>query len=71
MYHFTLFCNYYDLKENQKYCYVYKVTTSPTYSYSIQTVDFIVEEIRKAPDTIIGGLKEKIKNKLTSGAKEF
>ncbi len=71
MHHFTLFCNYYDLKENQKYCYTYKVTTSPTYSYSIQTIDFIVEEIRKSPDAIIGGLKEKIKNKLTSGAKEF
>jgi len=61
MYNFNLFCKYYGIKENKKLCYVYKVGSQPTYSYSIQTIDFIVEEIRKNPDTIIQDLKEKLK----------
>lgn len=59
--HFDLFCKYYGIKENPKFCYVYRVPKSPTYSYSIQAIDFIVAEIEKDPDSIIGNLKEKIK----------
>lgn len=60
-YHFDLFCKYYGIKENSKLCYVYRVPKSPTYSYSIQAIDFIVAEIEKDPDNIIGNLKEKVK----------
>ncbi len=63
MYHFRLFCTYYGLKDNQKYCYIHKVHTQPTYCYSIQTIDFIIEEIKKSPDSIIEGLKSKVKSK--------
>lgn len=59
--HFMLFCNYYKIKENEKLCYVYKNYSYPQYSYSIQTIDFIIEEIKKDPDNIIQVLKDKCK----------
>lgn len=60
---FNLFCKYYSLKENEKYCYVYKAHSQPSYTYSIQAIDFIVEEIKKDPENIIQTLKEKVKKK--------
>lgn len=56
-YHFGLFTNYYSIKQNPKLCYVYRVTSSPTYSYSMQTIEFIVDEIKKDPNNIIQNLK--------------
>ena len=50
-----------DIKENAKLCYAYKVNTQTTYSYSLQTIDFIVEEIKKDPENIIQNLKNSIK----------
>lgn len=67
---FNLFCKYYDIKSNPKLCYVHKIYSQPSYTYSIQTIDFIVDEIRKDPENIIRVLKEQ-KNKSTPGAKEF
>ncbi len=70
--HFNLFCQYFGIKSNAKLCYTYKVSSQPQYSYSLQTIDFIVEEIKKDPESIIRNLKEKLKkNKSTPGAKEF
>ncbi|MBN3348291.1 hypothetical protein CF050_15755 [Clostridium botulinum] len=60
-YHFNLFCKYYEIKKNTKFCYVYKVGSTPKYSYSLQTIEFIVDEIRKNGIGIIQDLKEKIK----------
>jgi hypothetical protein len=60
-YHFDLFCKYFKIKENPRFCYIYKVYTHPTYSYSIQTIDFILDEIRKDPN-IIDVLKKKTKS---------
>ena len=72
MYHFNLFCKYYDIKGNNKLCYTSKMFSQPQYSYSLQTIDFIVDEIKKDPENIIQNLKERIqKNKSTPGAKEF
>lgn len=69
-YHFNLFCKYYGIKENPKLCYKHELTH--THGYSIQTIDFIVEEIKKDPDNIFQNLREYLsKNKLTPGAKEF
>lgn len=67
---FNLFCKYYGIKENSKLCYAYKVYSQPQYSYSLQTIDFIVDEIKKDPENIILNLKKQ-KNKSTPGAKEF
>lgn len=57
-YHFGLFCSYFGLKTDERYCFTYRVQTQVTYSYSQQMIDFIVEEIRKDPEHIIGNLKE-------------
>ena len=54
-YHFNLFCKYYGIKDNPKLCYQHQLTH--TYGYSIQTIDFIVEEIKKDPDNIIQNLR--------------
>lgn len=67
---FDNFCKYYFIKENVKFCYAYKVHAQPQYSYSLQAIDFIVEEIKKDPDNILQNLKKQ-KNKSTPGAKEF
>lgn len=71
MYVFNLFCKYYDIKENQKLCYKSTIYEQPRYSYSLQTIDFIVDEIKKDPEHIIQNLKTTVKNKSTPGAKEF
>lgn len=62
-YHFQLFCNYYDIKSNEKFCFINTISEIPTYSYSMQAIDFIVEEIKKDPNNIINNLKEKIKKR--------
>lgn len=62
-YHFNLFCQYYNIKQNEKLCYIYNVGSEPKYSYSLQTIEFIVEEIKRNPHDIINDLKNKIKNK--------
>ncbi|MDD6081687.1 MAG: DUF3644 domain-containing protein [Oscillospiraceae bacterium] len=56
-YHFRLFCNHYSIKQNTKLCYISKMFSQPQYSYSLQTIDFIVEEIKKDPENIIQNLK--------------
>lgn len=63
MYHFNLFTSYFGLKENEKMCFVYQVSTQPQYSYSQQAIDFIFEEIKKSPDKILDDLKEKLTKK--------
>ena len=70
-YHFHLFNSYFRIKENERFCYTYQVSTQPQYSYSQQAIDFIFDEIKKAPDTIIGDLKSRVtKEKSTPGAKD-
>lgn len=62
-YYFSLFINYYELKKNEKYCYIYKVSKSPVYSYSYQTIEFIVDEIVKDSENIIKNIKKNLANK--------
>lgn len=62
-YHLDLFNKYYGIKENQKLCYTYKAYSPPSYSYSIQAIDFIADEIKKDPENIIQSLKEQLKKK--------
>jgi hypothetical protein len=70
-YQFGLFVTHYGIKENSKFCYCYKITKQPLYSYSAATIDLIVSEIEKDPENIFGVLKEKVKKKKeTPGAKD-
>lgn len=63
MYHVQLFTSYFGLKENERMCFTYQISTQPQYSYSQQAIDFIYEEIKKEPDTILENLKQKLKEK--------
>ena len=58
MYHFNLFTSYFGIKENERLCFTYQISTQPQYSYSQQAIDFIYEEIKKSPSTILDDLKE-------------
>lgn len=62
-YHFTLFNSYFKIKENEKFCYVYQVSKQPQYSYSQQAIDFIYDEIKKSPRTLLDDLKKKCAKK--------
>ena len=57
-YIFNLFNVVYGLKENPKFCYVHKQYSQPSYTYSMQAVEFIVEEIKKDPMNIVANLKK-------------
>jgi len=60
-FHFDLFCKYFDIKSNDKFCYPFTINTTPSYGYSIQAIDFIVDEIKKNPTGIIEDLRQKVK----------
>lgn len=59
--HFNLFCKYYGIKDNETFCYIIKTFTFPQYCYSLATIEFIVNEIKKDPENIIQNLKNKLK----------
>jgi hypothetical protein len=63
MYHFQNFTAYFGLKENERMCFTYQISTQPQYSYSQQAIDFIYGEIRKAPDVILDDIKQKLTKK--------
>lgn len=41
-----------------------RINSPPTYSYSIQAIDFIVDEIKKDPENIVQNLKNKSSKKM-------
>lgn len=61
MYHFTLFCSYFGIKENPRFCFKYGITSQPMYSYSYQAIEFIFDEIKKDPENILDNIKNKLK----------
>lgn len=59
--YFDLFCKHFGIKENPRLCFVSRIFSQPQYSYSIHTIEFIVEEIRKDPQNILENLKKRHK----------
>lgn len=57
-FHFTNFCKHFGLKENTEYCYIHKQFSTPQYSYSQKTIDFIVDELSKDPNNILNNIKK-------------
>ncbi len=57
-YIFQLFNKVYGIKENPKFCYIHKQFSQPQYSYSMQAIELITEEIKKDPHNIVENLKE-------------
>jgi len=56
-YIFDLFNKKYGIKENEKYCYVHRQYAQPSYTYSMQAIEMIVDEIAKEPENIVEYLK--------------
>jgi hypothetical protein len=57
-YIFVLFTKVYGIKENEKFCYVHKRYAQPSYTYSVQAIELIVNEIMKDPEHIVDNLKK-------------
>lgn len=57
-FHFTNFCKHYEIKGNEKFCYVHRQFTTPQYSYSQQAIDFIVLELENDPKHILDNIKK-------------
>lgn len=60
-YHFDLFNKVFRLKENERYCYIHKIYAQPSYSYSMQSIELIVGEIKKDSENILNNLKKMAK----------
>lgn len=56
-YHFSNLIKYFRIKDNQKLCWQYDVGNTSFYRYSLQALEFIVEEIKKDPDNILDKIK--------------
>lgn len=54
----TQFINFYNVKDEPKYCYTHKVGNLVTYTYSQKFIEFIVNEIKKDPINIVQSLKD-------------
>lgn len=57
-YIFDLFNKVYEIKENEKYCYVHRQYAQPSYTYSAAAVDLIVSEIQHDSEHIVEKLKK-------------
>lgn len=66
-FHFANLVKYFNIKNQEKFCWEYKVGNTTFFRYSMQALEFIYTEIKKDPENIL----DQIKKKLTPGAKEF
>lgn len=58
-----LFMRFYDLKHKPEYGYSHAISQSESYTYSMKTVDFIMEQIKANPGSVIDDLKALVKEK--------
>lgn len=62
--HFMNIVKYFNLKNNEKMCFIFDIQAKqPQYRYSQQAVDFVYEELVKAPEKILDDLREKLAKK--------
>ena len=57
-FHFINYCKYFNIKENERFCYIHKQFSQPQYSYSLQTIEFIIDELEKNPKHILDNIKK-------------
>lgn len=60
-YIFDLFNKVYDIKGNERYCYIHKQYAQPSYTYSMAAIELIFGEIKKDTENIVNNLKKSIK----------
>lgn len=56
-FHFSNIVKYFGIKDNAKFCWKYNVGNTTFYRYSLQALEFIVEEIKKDPENILSKIK--------------
>lgn len=59
--HFNSIVKYFGIKDIPRFCYIYHGSKYPQYTYSQQAIEFVFEELKKAPGTILDDMREKIK----------
>lgn len=53
-----LFISFYNIKGDAKYSYKHVLGNSESYTYSQQLIEFIIDEIKKNPETFVESLKQ-------------
>lgn len=56
-FHFNNLVKYFGVKNNDKLCWKYSVGNTTFYRYSLQALEFLVEELRKDPDNLLDKIK--------------
>lgn len=59
----NLIIDFYNIKADSTYAYKHEIGNNERYTYSQQFVDFIFNEIKKAPDKYVASLKKAVENK--------
>lgn len=59
--HLDLFLKFYNIKDNESYCYTYTQGKQKLYTYSEKVLEFIYGEIKANPEKVILHLKNNIK----------
>lgn len=63
-YHFGLFVDFYEMKSNEAYSYNFALEgEQPSYGYSQQAIDLILQEVEKNPDHIVERIREELKKR--------
>lgn len=57
-FHFSNLIKYYDIKSNEKFCWKYTVGSTEFFKYSLQALEFLVNEIKNDPDNIFDRIKK-------------
>lgn len=57
-FHFSNLVKYYGLKDNPRFSWKFTLGQSAFYKYSMQALEFLVEEIKKDPDNILDHIKK-------------
>lgn len=57
-FHFANLVKYYGLKNNTKFCWKFTVGSTEFFKYSLQALEFLVNEIKKDPDNILDRIKK-------------
>ncbi len=61
--HFNLCCKYFRIKDNPAWCYVYKPYAQPSYTYSMQAIEFIMKAIGQDPENILDNIKAHLRKR--------
>lgn len=61
--HFSDLVKYFGIKDNDRFCYAYMVSSNPQYSYSSAAIDFLLEQIEKDPENILDVVRRSLKAK--------